>query len=64
MVAGLVAKLVLFPAGTLASVPLWVRGVAVLGAVLFYLAGRRSLAVGVAAAAGLIITLELARAVW
>ncbi len=64
LVAGLVAKLVFFPAGTLASVPLWVRGVAVLGAVLIYFAWRGSLAVGVGAAAGLIIALELARAVW
>ena len=53
LVAGLVMKLVLFPAGMLATVPLWTRVLALAGGVALYALGR-NLALGVAGGAGLI----------
>jgi hypothetical protein len=47
LVAGLVTRLVLFPAGALAGVPLWVRLAAFAGAVALYFLARRNLLVGV-----------------
>lgn len=55
LVAGLVLRLVLFPAGALADVGLWARVSAFAGGIaIYYLAGRR-LAVGVLASAALLI---------
>ncbi|RXF75112.1 AzlD domain-containing protein [Hansschlegelia zhihuaiae] len=51
LVAGLVAKLVLNPTGGLALAPLWLRLGSVAFGVAAYALGRRSLALGVAAAA-------------
>ena len=62
LVSGLVMKLVVFPAGTLASVPLWVRIAALLVGLVCYRVGRSSLALGVAGASGMLVLLELARA--
>ena len=61
LVAGLVMKLVVFPAGTLAAVPAWERATAlVTGGLMFWLS-RRSLAVGVAAGSICLAVLECAR---
>lgn len=49
LVAGLVAKLILAPAGGLALAPLWLRLAAVGCGVAAYWLSRRSLALGVAA---------------
>ncbi len=51
LVSGLVMKLVVFPAGALASVPGWMRGAALLAGVTVFLALRRHLGAGVAAGA-------------
>ncbi len=59
LVAGLVARMVLFPAGALVEVPLSVRLVAFAGGVALYLAFRRSVAAGVAAGAGLLMLAQL-----
>ena len=64
LVAGLVAKLLVFPVGTLAAVPWWVRAAALLGALACYQAGRKNLAVGVGSAAGLLVVLEIVRGLW
>ena len=63
LVAGLVMKLVVFPAGTLATVPLWVRIGALLCGLAGFYAGRSSLALGVATASTTMVLFELARAV-
>lgn len=62
LVAGLVMKLVVFPAGTLAAVPLWVRAVALIGGMAFFALGRRSLALGVGGGSVLLAVIEWARA--
>ncbi len=63
LVAGLVMKLVVFPAGTLAAVPALVRLVALAGGVALYrLAGQR-LAAGVAGGSAILATIEFARAI-
>ncbi len=49
LIAGLVARLVVLPAGALAEVPLWLRAGALGAAVLVFLLLRRSLAAGVIA---------------
>lgn len=62
LVAGLVMKLVVFPAGTLAAVPAIVRLVALAGGIALYrLAGDR-LAAGVAGGSALLAAIEFARA--
>ena len=61
LVAGLVMKLVIFPAGMLTTVPLWARLLALVGGVTLYALGR-NLAIGVAGGAGLIAL--FARAGW
>ena len=58
LVAGLVVKLVIFPAGTLAEVPAWVRAIALLGGIALFAIGRRSLALGVAGGSGLLAVLQ------
>lgn len=60
LVAALVARLVLFPAGALASVPLWVRLAAFAGGLAVFYATRRTPWIGVCAAAGLIAVGKLA----
>lgn len=47
LVAGLVTRLALFPAGALADVPLWVRIAAFAGGIAIYFLARGSLVVGV-----------------
>lgn len=61
LVAGLVMKLVVFPAGTLAAVPALVRLVALAGGIALYrLAGRR-LAAGVAGGSAILAAIEFLR---
>ena len=64
LVSGLVMKLVVFPAGTLAAVPLSVRAAALLGGLALYVLGRRSLALGVAGGSVLLAMIEVTRAGW
>jgi Branched-chain amino acid transport protein (AzlD) len=59
LVAGLVMKLAVFPAGALAAVPLWVRMVALCVGISVFLATRRNLALGVASGAGLLALVQL-----
>jgi branched-subunit amino acid transport protein len=58
LVSGLVMKLVVFPAGTLAAVPLWVRAVALCTGTAVFFVTRRNLALGVASGAGLLAVLR------
>lgn len=60
LVAGLVMRMSLFPAGDLAAVPLWLRGLAFVVGIAAYLAWRRSLAVGVASGAAVLLLVGLA----
>jgi hypothetical protein len=58
LVAGLVARMILLPAGALASVPLGVRlGSFLFGCSIFYLT-RKSLAAGVFSGGGLLVTAQ------
>jgi hypothetical protein len=59
LVAGLVTRMVLFPAGALVEVPLWVRLGAFAGGVSLYLLLRRNVAAGVGAAAALLMAAQL-----
>jgi branched-subunit amino acid transport protein len=59
LVAGLVARMVLFPAGALVQVPLGVRLAAFAGGVAVYLLLRRNVAAGVAGGAGLLMAAQL-----
>jgi branched-subunit amino acid transport protein AzlD len=56
MVAGVIMKLVLFPTGDLAAVPLWLRGGAVVLSFAAYFVCRRSMLIGVLAGEALLIT--------
>jgi len=58
LVAGLVTRMVLFPAGALVEVPLWVRLGAFAGGVALYLLLRRNVAAGVGAAAVLLMAVQ------
>jgi Branched-chain amino acid transport protein (AzlD) len=58
LVTGLVMKLVVFPAGTLAEVPLWMRAVALCAGIAVFLGSRRNLALGVASGAGLLAAMR------
>jgi hypothetical protein len=60
LVSGLVARMVLFPAGALVEVPLWMRLGALAGGVSLFLLLRRNVAAGVGAAAALLIAAQLA----
>ena len=55
LVAGVIARLVLFPTGDLVAVPLAIRVGAVAGGFLVYFLARRSMLVGVLAAEGIMI---------
>lgn len=59
LVAGLVTRMVLFPAGALANVALGARLGAFTGGVALYFALRRNLAAGVAGGAGLLMAAQL-----
>ena len=59
LVSGLVARMVLFPAGALVDVALVVRLVAFAGGVALYLLFRRNVAAGVGAGAGLLMVAQL-----
>jgi hypothetical protein len=61
LVSGLVMKLVVFPAGTLAAVPLWVRVIALCAGIAVFLATRRNLGLGVATGAGLLVMMQWVR---
>jgi hypothetical protein len=60
LVSGLVMRMVLFPAGALVEVPLWMRLAAFAGGVSLYLLLRRNVAAGVGAAAALLMAAQLA----
>jgi Branched-chain amino acid transport protein (AzlD) len=47
LVAGLVTRMLLFPAGALAGVPPWIRAAAFAAGIAIFFAARRSLAAGV-----------------
>jgi Branched-chain amino acid transport protein (AzlD) len=55
MVAGVIARLVLFPTGDLAAVPLAIRIGAVAGGFLVYFLARRSMLIGVLAGEAIMI---------
>jgi branched-subunit amino acid transport protein AzlD len=59
LVSGLVTRMVLFPAGALLEVPLWMRLGAFAGGVSLYLLLRRNVAAGVGAAAALLMAAQL-----
>jgi hypothetical protein len=59
LVAGLVARMVLFPAGALANVPLAVRLAAFAGGMALYFLLRRNLAAGVGGGAALLLAAQL-----
>lgn len=59
LVSGLVTRMVLFPAGALVEVPLWMRLGALAGGVSLYLLLRRNVAAGVGAAAALLMAAQL-----
>lgn len=59
LVAGLVMRLVLFPAGALAGVGLGVRVAAMLAGIAVYFLTRRGLAAGVGAGAATLVALQL-----
>jgi len=58
LVAGLVMKLVVLPAGALATVPGWVRGAGLLAGLTVFLGLGRSLAAGVASGAAALTLLN------
>jgi hypothetical protein len=60
LVAGLVSRMVLFPAGALADVPVALRLAAFAGGVALYFVLRRNLAVGVVGGAVLLLAGQLA----
>jgi hypothetical protein len=61
LVAGLVARMIVFPAGALAGVPLVMRLGAFAGGIALYFVLRRSLAVGVAGGAALLLAAQALR---
>jgi hypothetical protein len=60
LVAGLTSRMVLFPAGALANVPLAIRVGAFAGGIALYLIFRRNLAAGVGGGAALLMGAQLA----
>jgi hypothetical protein len=60
LVAGLVSRMILFPAGALAGVPLLIRVCAFAGGVALYYLARRNLAVGVVGGALLLMAAQFA----
>jgi branched-subunit amino acid transport protein len=59
LIAGMVTRMVLFPAGALAGVPLWIRLAAFACGIALYYGARRNLAAGVIGGAGLLMAAEL-----
>jgi Branched-chain amino acid transport protein (AzlD) len=59
LVSGLVTRMVLFPAGALVEVPLWMRLGAFAGGVSLYLLLRRNVTAGVGAAAALLMVAQM-----
>lgn len=59
LVSGLVTRMLLFPAGALVAVPLWMRLTAFAGGVSLYLLLGRNVAAGVGAAAALLMAAQL-----
>ena len=59
LVAGLVARMVIFPAGALANVPMAIRLGAFAGGIALYFGLRRNLGVGVAGGAALLLAAQL-----
>jgi hypothetical protein len=59
LVAGLVSRMILFPAGALANVPLSVRIGAFAGGIALYFLGRRNLAVGVVGGSVLLMLAQI-----
>lgn len=57
LVAGLVARLFLFPAGQLEAIPLFIRLIAVVSGIAIFFAAGRQLGAGVAGAAAVLISL-------
>ena len=60
LVSGLVMKLVVFPAGTLAAVPAWMRATALAGGIALFALSRRNLALGVAGGSLLLAGMQAA----
>jgi hypothetical protein len=58
LVAGMVTRMLLFPAGGLAGVPLAIRLGAFVGGLALYYAARRNLAAGVGGGAGLLMVAQ------
>lgn len=59
LVAGMVTRMVFFPAGALANIPIGVRIGAFAGGIAIYLVARRNLAMGVAGGAALLISAQM-----
>ena len=59
LVAGMVARMVLFPVGALADVGIALRLLAFFGGLALFLLARRNLAVGVAGGAAMLIAAQL-----
>jgi branched-subunit amino acid transport protein len=59
LVAGLVSRMILFPAGALAHVPAALRLCAFMGGVALYLLARRNLAAGVVGGAVLLLAAQV-----
>jgi hypothetical protein len=59
LVAGMVVRMLLFPAGALADISLTVRLAAFLGGFVCYFAVKRNLAVGVAGGSALLVLAQL-----
>lgn len=62
LIAAMVARMLLFPAGMLAGVPLGIRLAAFLGGLALYFAARRNLGAGVVGGGLILMLAELARA--
>lgn len=58
LVAGLVARLVVFPAGALETIPLWIRLASAAAAAGAYFVSGRSLGIGVVTGCGLLLALS------
>ena len=59
LVAGLVSRMVLFPAGALANVPTAIRLGAFAGGIALYFLARRNLAAGVVGGAALLMAAQM-----
>lgn len=59
LVAGLVSRMILFPAGALANVPLAIRVGAFAGGIALYFLARRNLAAGVVGGAALLMAAQM-----